>query len=498
MAGFLNSSSFRDVRFAAQAENRRLVEQIASLDGRQQIAAARQSVESLRPALGRMADYLVAAREVIRGEASQAKPDAKAAATLDERVRAAAERAKLDPALLAGWIKEITLAAKDPFAPLHPWAILASDAKPETPERQAELLKPLTASWQAEQRRAATLPLGASPVVNYGHTRPHDWMTDGLAFGDRPARAGEIRMLGQSLQVCEQGAAIGGVHGADVHGMVRTPAFTVAAPAVWFRICGAGDVFVVVDSHRMLAGPLHTGLRRHVDTGGRWSWQSTNLSDYQGQRAHVEFTPDAKTQFFAVSQVLQSPSAPSEPSRASGLLLAALADNPPQSAAELARRYQRLFSETAESLAAGRLADAADAAARAPLANWLLARAGSLAPAAQRPTNVIAISAPDLAGQRAALVAQLKPSPTAMAMLDGSGVDEHVLIRGSHKTPGDLVPRRFLEAIAGPNQPPIAFGSGRLELARRMTDPVRSVHLAGDRQSGVASSVRPRDRGDGR
>ena len=152
-------------------------------------------------------------------------------------------------------------------------------------------------------------------------------------------------------------------------------------------------------------------------------------------------------------------------------MLAAIANTPPQTAAELAKRYQQIFSETAESLAAGRLADGADAAARAPLANWLLEHSGSLATVPQRPTSTIAIDAPDVAGARAAIVAQLKPSPTAMAMLDGSSVDEHVLIRGSHKTPGDLVPRRFLEAIAGPNQPPIEFGSGRLELARRMTDP---------------------------
>ena len=45
------------------------------------------------------------------------------------------------------------------------------------------------------------------------------------------------------------------------------------------------------------------------------------------------------------------------------------------------------------------------------------------------------------------------------------------LLRGSHKTPGEIAPRRFLEAIAGPHQPPIEHGSGRLELAERMVDP---------------------------
>ena len=69
------------------------------------------------------------------------------------------------------------------------------------------------------------------------------------------------------------------------------------------------------------------------------------------------------------------------------------------------------------------------------------------------------------------LEGDLKSSPTAMAMLDGNGIDEHVLLRGSYKTSGELVPRRFLEAIAGLNQPPIQHGSGRLELANRLLDP---------------------------
>ncbi len=40
------------------------------------------------------------------------------------------------------------------------------------------------------------------------------------------------------------------------------------------------------------------------------------------------------------------------------------------------------------------------------------------------------------------------------------------------KNPGDVAPRRFLEAIAGPGQPPLSANtSGRLELAQRMTSP---------------------------
>jgi hypothetical protein len=64
------------------------------------------------------------------------------------------------------------------------------------------------------------------------------------------------------------------------------------------------------------------------------------------------------------------------------------------------------------------------------------------------------------------------PDPTlALAIADGTGENEAVLIRGNHRNPGVLVPRRFLEVLGAADQATVAAGSGRLELARRMVDP---------------------------
>jgi hypothetical protein len=43
--------------------------------------------------------------------------------------------------------------------------------------------------------------------------------------------------------------------------------------------------------------------------------------------------------------------------------------------------------------------------------------------------------------------------------------DSPILIRGQAETPGDVVPRRFLEVLSGPHRPRFRDGSGRLELA---------------------------------
>src|SRR5262249_40971201 len=57
--------------------------------------------------------------------------------------------------------------------------------------------------------------------------------------------------------------------------------------------------------------------------------------------------------------------------------------------------------------------------------------------------------------------------PSAMGVTDGVIVDAPALRRGNHLKPGNTVPRRFPEVLAGSNQSPMGRKqSGRLELAR--------------------------------
>jgi hypothetical protein len=65
----------------------------------------------------------------------------------------------------------------------------------------------------------------------------------------------------------------------------------------------------------------------------------------------------------------------------------------------------------------------------------------------------------------------LRYNRKVMALIDGSPEDDRVHLRGSPHKFGDLVPRRFLEAFAGPERPASASGSGRLELAEQMVEP---------------------------
>jgi hypothetical protein len=68
---------------------------------------------------------------------------------------------------------------------------------------------------------------------------------------------------------------------------------------------------------------------------------------------------------------------------------------------------------------------------------------------------------------------KLQAPRRTISMRDGTGINERVFVRGNHKTLGVEAPRRFLEAFGKP-----AFtsaGSGRLELARQLTDPANPL-----------------------
>ena len=58
-----------------------------------------------------------------------------------------------------------------------------------------------------------------------------------------------------------------------------------------------------------------------------------------------------------------------------------------------------------------------------------------------------------------------------IALTDGDSENEHVFIRGSHKNLGPQVPRRLLVSLTGEESTFKANGSGRLELAEKITDP---------------------------
>src|SRR5262249_13731030 len=138
---------------------------------------------------------------------------------------------------------------------------------------------------------------------------------------------------------------------------------------------------------------------------------------------------------------------------------------------DLAARCQKLFAEVIGQWRSGTLDKTTDASDRVAILNWLLQHQGP-------PDNN---KSPESA-KLAALLEKCRQLETALpvprrglALEDGTTVHERVFIRGNHKNLGEIVPPRFLEAIAGSKQPAPARGSGRLELAKRMLHPSNAL-----------------------
>ena len=251
------------------------------------------------------------------------------------------------------------------------------------------------------------------------------WFTEGPAFGEGPAPAGTWIVLSTNLvSVLDRRVAHSAGVARRLQGILASPTFVISNQFLHVLAAGrASRISVPVENFTMIRDPIYGGLKRWLDHDD-FRWVTMDLGRWQGRRAFVQFT-DASTPDLA------------EDGRPEGhdldgyLAVAAV-----------------LFSDHSQPPEP----DAGLACARSvPLAE------GSAA---------AAIAAEFRAGEQG-----LADPPRAPGMMEGTGLDETVFVRGNPRNPGERVPRRFLEALASD---PARFetpGSGRLELARAITDP---------------------------
>ena len=254
----------------------------------------------------------------------------------------------------------------------------------------------------------------------------------------------------------------GGIGDIDRAGRIlRTPKARITQGILWHRVRGNLQIFTTVDSHVMVQGPLYGGTVMKVDTQGQWQWIRQDLRrdlDWESPHVvHVEYA--AVSGPVAVAEVVAAPEEPRRPDP----LLAAILDRggDPLVAGRL------LFEEAVAACRTGSI----DSNALAVMVNRMLEGGGfdwSQGPAKHLAEETIAAAAM----QQAAFVKARLESATAPAILDGNGIDQFVLLKGSAARPAEPAVRRFLEAIDGQVQPAWpANSSGRLVLADRVLDP---------------------------
>ena len=224
----------------------------------------------------------------------------------------------------------------------------------------------------------------------------------------------------------------GPIGGVDRAGrLLRTPQKRMSGGVLWHRVRGHVQIFAAVDSHVLLqGGPIYGSHAMTVDTGGEWQWvrqdMRKDLDWSDGHTVHVEYAAVAGG--LDVAETVASLEQPQRPEPA-GLI------------------------------------DASAALAGEAIV-WTAEPAAGLLAEATRHIN-----------ERAAILAEARlESATAPALLDSNGFDWHVLLKGSAARPGELAPRRFLEAIDGSEQPAWPdHSSGRQLLADRVLDPANPL-----------------------
>jgi uncharacterized protein DUF1549/uncharacterized protein DUF1553/cytochrome c len=416
LSGFLKSSRYH----------------LAAINSPERAASAIQELEALqtklRPLLLERAGHLSSARIA----ALEANPQAASAKALEE--------------------------------PLYPWIALAG-VEPQrfTEERKALAKRLRDLVQQRHQEASARIVFEDFDRGSYA-----GWFASGEAFGSAPgpekwtvsADGGRIESL------VGRGVADSGRLSGRLQGVLRSKTFTIEKRKIFYRLAGQNaKVNLIIQGFQRIRDPLYGRLTLAVQNPSP-AWHVQDVSKWNGHRAYIEIV-DPGSGWIAADQVLFGDGGP--PAPAPNPLVTRIVEDPTVfSPGVLAQRYLTLLRESVRLWTAGQL-DGALAQARLDLVDWLL-RSNLTPPPSSvcEPAGGVAVIAA-LQEQRGRAEASIPEAVRVMAMADGSPEEDRVHIRGSVRNLGEVAPRGFLAVLAGGKQPPLADGSGRLDLAKRMS-----------------------------
>ena len=368
------------------------------------------------------------------------------------RVAGAARDLKLDAGILERWTTEVRAAsATGSQHPLRPWLPPAAEGGAAAP---APAPTPALTRTPAD-RSTPDWTLRADDA---------GWMPSGQGFRPPPTGHGDQgtwRVGSLGLEHLATGLAHSGRWAGRLQGALRSPTFTLTHDHLHLHLAGRGSrVRLVIARYglREFNPLLFEATQLDVDTGGDLAWRSitSGLRRHRGRLAYLELLDDGDG-FIALDRVVSSddPSPPSPPAHPPGPADGGGAPRP----IGLEQAVHAGLRSWADDAPGGPGLNLASGLWRRGLLDW----GASGEPAAAEVARIRSM-------------ATNLPAPIrALAMTDGSVEPARILVRGDPKSPGEPVPRRFLEALAGPGPMTIARGSGRLEWARAVTSPTNPL-----------------------
>ncbi|MCB1278618.1 DUF1553 domain-containing protein [Prosthecobacter sp.] len=297
---------------------------------------------------------------------------------------------------------------------------------------KAEIKKTLITEWLKTTPKS---DISEKPDVSDNHFANLEWFTQGIA----KTKAGEFAITDAGLRIYPGGYFSDLISSKD-RAVLFSQRFECPEGTLWFRVAGNGGVkakYVVQNYPR--TGTIHKAVVLKDAKDEEFKWRPLELDFWKGDEVFLQLTTAADMpaeytndrSWFGITDVritkgMPAPEAPAASKASAYQLISAWQNN-------------TLGNSQAEALNALVQSKKLSLESVAPL----LARYRELESKLPFPTRVPGV-------------------------IEADAKDATLFVRGDHKQPSDLVPRRFLDAL---NPEPFnTKGSGRLQLAERMAD----------------------------
>lgn len=283
-----------------------------------------------------------------------------------------------------------------------------------------------------------------------------DWFVHGPAF--ERVFAGDLALGTDRLQIVDADAAHSGLLASRLEGALRSPTFEIQSDFIEYRLRGNScRIRIIVGGYYLdeFNPLLFDGMTFAVDTldDRRWHWHRQRVAKYRGHRAYIEIL-DEGDGWITVDEIRMSDDATLSSDQTREIARADAQDP----CAAIAHAIQGALT---------RLGDGDTEPRDARIINWLLEH--DLV--SSRVVDADLVQQIESSREAYGQTAQSIPPPMrVLALTDGTPEDERVFVRGSHRNPGEVAPRSFIDSLAGEEQSSIADGSGRLQLAERILD----------------------------
>ncbi len=398
-----------------------------------------------------------------------------------ERIVVEAATEKLHPVLLNRWVEALDESRS--VGKRHPLFALTRPANPDKSEkqtifhnRQQKQEKKLS---DAPAKAVETLGIGMADAKSNGWS---GWFFDGPALVDAQTNAGELLLSGAHATVLMETQP--SIHSARYskrfQGSLRSPTFAIRER--YLHVLASGEnsrINVVIDNFNLIRNPIYGGLKKHLSHSEK-RWITFDLNRWRGRNAYVELKDTSTGDlaggradygangWFAVYQgIASSKPSPPLPLPVPENYLRSLAGERAESADFLAACEQKTleiiqrwnFDKKQKNEKTNDRLSLEDL----EWLNWLTKKELLLAPGREEPFH-------QAQAEYTAIADQIPPPTLSPAMVEGSGKDSAVFVRGNPRMLGETAPRKFLEALDS-FRPVGEAGSGRREWAEHIAHP---------------------------